>query len=110
MNEQRSHYYDPALGREAIDRHNLGGELANSVIAKHAYRVGLWQHPQRASVFRRIVQMHPKRDHTREGAGWRASMDDPTLQRPRSPSWNITFFAERQHSILMPRDKPVCIS
>jgi len=69
-----------------------------------------WNHAEGTVILAAIIQMNTDREHLLQNGKLRAHMHDIGFDRPWSPAFDVEFFANSNHAILMPRHLPVRFS
>jgi len=66
-----------------------------------------WNHAEGTVILAAIIQMNTDREHSLQNGNLRAHMNDIGFARPRSPTFDMDFLPNGNHTVLMPRHLPV---
>jgi hypothetical protein len=67
------------------------------------------RHEKRRILGVNVIEMDAQRDHAGEQVKWRLYVVHPTFDRPWPKASNILSFFDRDGSVLMPPEGPVCL-
>lgn len=79
----------------------------NLRVRKNSISMRAWNHSKGAILFSAIVEVNSDGEHLLQNRDRRPNMNDTGLVRPGSPTLDVEFFANGNHTILVPSYLPV---